>query len=42
MEALSGLGIFPGGVGVLLPGCGLMWWISLWDKYNKQKYKEEK
>lgn len=32
MDTLVDLGIFLGGVGVLLLGCGLMWFISLWSK----------
>lgn len=32
MEALSSLGIFFAGLGVLLLGSGLMWFISVWSK----------
>jgi len=35
MENLSNLGIFLGGIGFLLLGCGLMWFISEWVKKNK-------
>ena len=35
MENLSNLGIFLGGIGVLLLGCGLMWFISEWVKIKK-------
>lgn len=37
METLSSLGVFLGGVGFLLIGCGLMWWITLYNKYHKSK-----
>jgi hypothetical protein len=40
MSALSTLGdfgFFLGGVGVLLIGCGLMWFVSEWASINKQK-----
>ena len=42
MENLGSLGIFLGGLGFLLLSCGLFWWISLYEKYNKSKQKEEK
>jgi len=42
MEFLSSLGIFMGGVGFFLLSCGLFWWVSLYEKYNKSKQKEEK
>ena len=32
METLADLGIFLGGLGFLLGGCGLMWFISEWTK----------
>ena len=31
MDTLANLGIFLGGVGILLLGCGLMWFISVWS-----------
>ena len=37
MEALGSFGIFLGGVGVLLLGCGLMWFISVWSKQKEGK-----
>ena len=37
MENLAGLGTFLGGLGILLLGCGLMWWISLYDKRTKKQ-----
>ena len=42
MENLVGLGYFLGGLGILLLSCGLFWWVSLYEKYNKPKEKEEK
>ena len=42
MENLSSLGIFFGGLGFLLLSFGLFWWVSLYEKYNKSKQKEEK
>ena len=42
MDGLSSIGIFFGGLGFLLLSCGLFWWVSLYDKYNKSKQKEEK
>ena len=42
MEAMSSLGIFFGGLGFFLLSCGLFWWVSLYEKYNKSKQKEEK
>ena len=37
MEQLSSLGIFLAGLGVLLLGCGLMWFISIWSKDKEKK-----
>jgi hypothetical protein len=37
METLANLGMFLGGVGFLLLGCGLMWFISVWSEKNKEK-----
>jgi hypothetical protein len=37
MENLSSLGIFFAGLGVLLLGCGLMWFISVWSKQKEGK-----
>jgi hypothetical protein len=37
MENLSSLGIFLGGLGFLLLSCGVFWWVSLYEKYNKSK-----
>ncbi len=34
MENLASLGIFLAGVGVLLLGCGLMWFVT---EYSKKK-----
>ncbi len=42
MENLSSLGIFLGGLGFFFLGCGLFWWVSLYEKFNKSKQKEEK
>jgi len=42
MENLSSIGLFFGGLGLLLLSFGLFWWASLYDKYNKLKQKEEK
>ena len=42
MENLALLGTFLGGLGFFLLSCGLFWWISLYDKLNKSKYKEGK
>ena len=35
MDTLANLGVFLGGVGFLLGGCGLKWFISEWVKKNK-------
>ena len=35
MGFLGDFGIFLAGVGILLLGCGLMWYISEWTKLNK-------
>ena len=37
MGDLASLGIFFIGVGVLLLGCGLMWFISVWSKQKEGK-----
>jgi len=42
MEALVSLGIFLACLGFFFLSCGLFWWISLYDKYNKLKQKEGK
>ena len=42
MENLESLGILMGGLGFFLLSCGLFWWVSLYEKYNKSKQKEEK
>lgn len=42
MENLSSLGTFLGGLGLLLLSCGVFWWVSLYEKFNKSKQKEEK
>ena len=34
MDSLANLGVFLGGLGFLLGGCGLMWFISEWVKKN--------
>lgn len=36
MSTLANLGVFLGGVGVLLLGCGLMWFVSVYSEKNKQ------
>ena len=36
MENPASLGIFFGGIGILLLGSGLMWFISIWSKRNSQ------
>ena len=42
MEHLSSLGIFMGGLGFFLLSCGVFWWVSLYEKYNRSKQKEGK
>ena len=43
METLALLGVFLGGVGILLLGCGLMWFLSMYlEKYKKPKQEVEK
>ena len=37
MENLGTLGIFFGGLGILLLGCGFMWWCSIYQKINSSK-----
>ena len=37
METLADLGMFLGGLGFLLLGCGVMWFISLWSKQKEEK-----
>jgi hypothetical protein len=37
MENLASLGIFLGGVSVLLLGSGLVWFISVWSKQKEGK-----
>jgi hypothetical protein len=32
MDFFASFGIFLGGVGILLIGCGLMWFFSVWSK----------
>jgi len=32
MEALGSLGVFLGGLGILLLACGLMWFVSIYSK----------
>jgi len=32
MENLASLGILMGGLGLLLTGCGIMWYCSLYSK----------
>ena len=38
MDTLASLGILLGGIGVLLLGCGLMWFLSMYS----EKYKQSK
>ena len=42
MEALSSLGIFFGGLGILFLSFGLFWFVSLYEKTKGLKEKEEK
>ena len=42
MDGLAEVGVFFGGLGFFLLSCGLFWWVSLYEKYNKPKQKEEK
>ena len=37
METLSSLGILLGGLGVLLLGCGLMWFLVMYSEKNKPR-----
>ena len=37
MENLASLGILLGGLGLLLIGCGIMWFISVWSKQKEGK-----
>jgi hypothetical protein len=40
--SLANLGIFFFGVGFLMLGCGLFWWVSLYDKFHKEKQEKDK
>lgn len=40
--SLGSLGIFFGGLGIFLLSCGLFWWVSLYEKFNKEKQKKDK
>jgi len=42
MEALGTIGLFFGGLGLLLSSFGLFWWVSLYEKAKWLKEKEEK
>ena len=42
MDSLGNLGIFFVGIGVLLLGCGLMWFIAVYSENIKAKRKEGK
>jgi len=42
MDNLSSLGIFFAGIGVILLGSGLMWFVSVYSEDKKSKQKEEK
>ena len=42
MEQLSGLGIFLGGLGLLLLACGVFWLGSLYAQTIEAKKKEKK
>ena len=42
MDNLANLGIFLAGVGILLLGCGLMWFITVYSENIKSKRKEGK
>jgi hypothetical protein len=37
MGNLFDIGVFFAGLGILLLGCGLMWFISLWSKEKEKK-----
>jgi len=37
MESLASFGIFLAGVGILLIGSGIMWFISVWSKQKEGK-----
>lgn len=37
MDFFASFGIFLAGLGVLLLGCGLMWFISVWSKQKEEK-----
>lgn len=37
MGNLFDIGIFFAGLGILLLGCGLMWFISVWSEIAKTK-----
>ncbi len=37
MENLASLGVFFAGFGILLLGCGLMWFIAVWSEIAKAK-----
>jgi len=41
MEFFTSFGIFLAGLGVLLLGCGLMWFISIYSEKNKQSKQKE-
>jgi hypothetical protein len=40
MDGLAEIGMFFIGLGILLLGCGLMWFISEWSKIAKAKGKK--
>jgi hypothetical protein len=42
VSSLGSLGIFLGGLGFLLLSCGLFWWVSLYEKFHKEKEKKDK
>ena len=42
MENLVSIGIFFGGLGLLLLSFGFFWFVSLYEKHKKSKHKEEK
>ena len=41
MDGLGEIGIFFAGLGVLLLGCGLMWFISVWSEIAKAKGRKK-
>jgi len=42
MEQLASLGIFFGGLGILLISFGIFYYVSVYEKINKPKDKKKK